>query len=129
LANQATNYLEGKIVEHVLRNVSFTSPATVYLALFSSATDEAGSGTELAGNGYSRQAITFGAHSGGTCTNSNTVTFGPASANWATVTDAAIMDAATTGNMLIYGVLAASKTVNSGESLQFSVGQISVQVL
>ena len=52
-----SNYLEGKLVEHVLRNVAYTSPSAVYLSLHTANPDEDGSGTEVSGNGYSRQKL------------------------------------------------------------------------
>jgi hypothetical protein len=130
MANNKTDYLEGKIVEHVLRNVSYTSPTTVYAALFTSAPGETGGGTEVAGNAYARQAITFGAQSGGTVLNSVDVVFPVATpSGWGTITDFAIFDALTTGNMLYYGTLSSPVTINSGEQFKFAAGALSVQEL
>ena len=41
------------------------------------------------------------------------------SANWGLVTHQAVFDATTVGNMLIYGALAASKNINSGDPAPF----------
>ena len=62
LAEYST-YLENELYDHVLRNAAYTSPTTVYAALFdttgSAALLEAGTLTgEIAGNGYARQSIT-----------------------------------------------------------------------
>ena len=54
----ATNYFEGKILG-VFRGISYSAPASVYLALFLSNPGEAGAGTEVSYDGYVRQAITF----------------------------------------------------------------------
>ena len=56
-----TDYLEGKLSDHTVRHVSYTSPTTVYLALFTSATDDTGGGTECTGGSYARQAAAFSA--------------------------------------------------------------------
>ena len=52
----ATDFLEDKILNHVFRNVAYTAPATVYVGLFTTATTDAGGGTEVTGGGYARQA-------------------------------------------------------------------------
>ncbi len=36
------DYLENKVLEHVLKNTSYTSPVTVYCALFTVAPTDAG---------------------------------------------------------------------------------------
>ena len=121
-----SNYLEGKLIEHVLRNVSFTSPSTVHLSLHTADPTEAGTGTEVSGNNYSRQEITFGAHSDGACANSSEETFTASGGSFGTVTHFGIFDASSSGNLLYYGALTASKTVADGDSLKFAVGSITI---
>ena len=41
-----SNYLENKILDHVLKNISYTSPTTAYVGLFTSDPTDAGTGTE-----------------------------------------------------------------------------------
>lgn len=117
-----SDYLEAALLNEVLRNTGYTPSATVYLALFTNATSDAGGGTEVAGGSYARQAVTFAAPSGGSSANSSTVSFTGMPA--VTVTHAAIMDASTVGNMLFHGALTASKTVGAGDTLSFAAGDI-----
>lgn len=64
--SDASNYLEDAIIDHVFRNTALTSPTTVYVALFTAVSDaEAGTGTEVSGGAYARQAVTFAAPSNG----------------------------------------------------------------
>lgn len=119
-----SDYLEAALLNEVLRNVGYTPPATVYLALFTTATTDAGGGTEVTGGSYARQSITFSAASGGATSNSGAVSFSSMPA--VTVTHAAIMDASTAGNMLFHGPLTASKTVGAGDTLTFAIGDIDV---
>lgn len=125
-----SNYAEDALCNHVFRNTALTSPTTVYMALFTAVTDaEAGTGTEVSGGSYARTAITFGAPSNGVITNSATVTFPTATADWGTVTHGGIFDAASAGNALsIIKALAASKVVNNGDIIRFNTGQISFTV-
>ncbi len=58
----ASDYLEDAIGRHVLMNTPYTSPTTVYLALYTAAPTDTGGGTEVVNSGtsaYVRQAITF----------------------------------------------------------------------
>lgn len=121
-----SNYLEGKLIEHVLRNTSYTSPSAVYLSLHTSNPDEDNSGTEVSGNGYSRQAITFGAHSNGACANTSVEEFTASGGSFGTVSHFGIFDASSSGNLLYYGALTASKVVADGDTLKFAAGSVTI---
>jgi len=123
-----SDYLENKIIDHMLRNQSYTPPTTVYLALFTTATTDAGGGTEVSGGAYARQAATLAAASGGASENSAEITFPQATADWGTITHVALMDAATGGNMLMHTALDASKTVNNGDTFKINSGDLDVTV-
>ena len=136
----ASNYLESKLLDHVLNHGSapYTGVSTVYVGLFASGGNnsalntalESGtnstSGTgnwgyyEINNGSYARQSVTFAAASSGASASNSTVTFPVATANYntagtqgQTVTHIAIVDAATSGNVLFYGALTTSKTVSS----------------
>jgi hypothetical protein len=124
-----TNYLEDAILNAVLRNISFTSPATVYVGLFTADPGEAGSlANEVSGGSYARVAVTFGAPASGTCANTGILTFPTATVSWGIVTHAAILDVATllSGNILYKGALAASKTVDIGDTVSYAIGALTV---
>jgi hypothetical protein len=124
--SQMSNYLENELLDHTLGTGSWTMPTTIYLALFTSNPTDAGSGTEVSGSGYARQAVTFGAAASGSATNSSQETFTASGGNFGTVTHIGIYDASTAGNLLVYGALTSSRTINDGESLIFEVGSITV---
>jgi len=121
-----SNYLENALINAVLRNVSFTSPASVYVALFTTDPTDAGSGTEVSGGSYARVAATFGAPSGGVSTNSGTVSFPTATGSWGSVTHMGIYDASSAGNLLFHGALTVPKTVGNGDTVTFAIGSLSV---
>ena len=123
-----TDFMENKIIDHMLRNQSYTPPATVYVALFTTATSDAGGGTEVSGGAYARQAVTLGAASGGASSNSADITFPQATADWGTITHLALMDALTGGNMLMHTPLDASKTVNNGDTFKINQNDLDVTV-
>jgi len=121
-----SDYLEDNILNHVLRNVAYTSPTTVYLALFTAAPTDVGGGTEVSGGSYARQTVTFAAPISGAVANSGAVTFPLATANWGTIVAAALFDAVSAGNMLYYGALATSKVVDTNDQISFANGSVTV---
>lgn len=123
---EMSNYLENALINAVLRNTSYTSPTTTYLALYTSDPTDADTGTEISGGSYARQSITFGAPSNGVSTNSAAIEFPQATGSWGTITHVAIRDALTTGNMLYHTPLDASKTIASGDIFRIAIGSLSV---
>ena len=126
MAGSFTDYTENKVLDHVVGKTSFTMPST-WLALFTVAPTDAGGGTEVTGGSYARVATTgtdWDAASGGAIANAVALAFPTATANWGTIVAAALMDAATAGNMLIWGDLAVTKTVNTDDTLSFPIGNI-----
>lgn len=115
MADAKSNYLENKVLDHFLGTASTSSPADVYVALFTSSPTDAGSGTEVTGGSYARQTATFASAASGTTDNDADVVFTGMPA--ATVTHFGIYDASTAGNLLWWGAFAASKTTTSGDTL------------
>jgi hypothetical protein len=129
-----THYLEQAVLNATLRDVAFTSPTTLYVALYTTATADDGSGTEVTGAGYARVATTSTAWSApsvttlSTVTNANSITFPTPTASWGTVTNFAILDAATGGNMLYHGTLSSSQTVSTNDIVRFAAGMLSISL-
>lgn len=121
-----SDYLEGAIVNATLRNTTYTSPATVYVGLFTSDPTDAGSGTEVSGGSYVRKAATFGAPSNGETVTTADIAFTQATGTWGTVTHFGIFDASTVGNLLYHGALTTSKTIETGDVFNITAGNLSV---
>jgi hypothetical protein len=121
-----SNFLENALINATLRNTSYTSPATVYVGLYTSDPTDANTGTEVSGGSYARTAVTFGAPSNGVSTNSAAVEFIQATASWGTVGWIGILDAATSGNLLYHTPLDISKVISSGDIFKISIGSLSV---
>lgn len=123
-----THYNENAWLNATLRNVTYTSPANVYAALYSTAPTASTSGTELTGNGYSRQLTTFSSPSSGSISSNVTVTFGPATGNnWPTAVAIGITDASTSGNILYYETIT-NTNIRVGSSVKFDSGQITITI-
>ena len=121
-----SNYLENALINAVLRNTTYTSPATVYVSLYTTDPTDADSGTEVSGGSYARTAVTFGAPSNGVSTNSADVTFPTCTVSWGTVSHIGIHDASTSGNLLFHTPLDTAKTIDSGDIFKITTGNLSV---
>jgi len=87
MAGSKSNYLENKVLDHVLGGGDYTRPATVYVALYTVAPSDTGGGTEVTGGSYARAAVTnnstnWPAASGGEKSNGTEITFETATASW-----------------------------------------------
>jgi len=120
-----SNYLETELLDHVFTNSAYTSPTTVYVSLHTANPDEDASGTEVSGGGYVRQSGSFTV-SGNTATTSASVEYPTATADYGTVTHVAIWDAESSGNMLAYAALTASKTISTGDVFRIPTGDLDI---
>jgi hypothetical protein len=123
-----SNYLENKLLDHVLRNVSYTSPTTVYMGLYTSNPGEGNTGTEVSGGSYARQVVSVTTASGGIVTSSADVTFPQATANWGTISHIGLLDALTSGNLLMYTPLTTSKVIETDDILKVNSGSLTVSL-
>jgi hypothetical protein len=130
----ASNYLKAQIADHIARTSSFTKPSALYLALCTDTVTAADTGstiTEPSGGGYAR--ISIGApsdsvfdYASGVLTNAD-ILEATATGDWGTITDVAICDASTNGNMLIFMELDASKAINS-DVFQIPVADLEIEI-
>lgn len=121
-----SNYLENKLIDHVLRNTALTSPTTVYLALYTTDPTDADTGTEVAGASYARQAVTFGAGVDGATSNTLEIAFPQATESWGTITHVGVRDALTVGNLLYHGILSAPKAVGINDTFKIAIGDLDI---
>jgi hypothetical protein len=125
-----SNYLENKIIDHVLRNTAYTTPGTsIYIAAFTTMPTDAGGGTEVSGGSYARVQVTaWNAPASRATYNTNAINFAQATANWGTVLGIGIFDNSTGGNLLFYGTFTASKAINSGDTLSIAAGDLDISL-
>jgi len=123
-----SNYLENKIIDHMLRNQAYSPPSTLYLALYTDDPTDADTGTEVSGGSYARQSFTLNAASNGATSNSADITFPTATADWGTITHVGIRDASTGGNLLMHSPLDANKTVDNGDTFKINAGDLDITV-
>lgn len=136
-----SNWLSAALLNATLRNTAFSSPATVYLALYTSDPTPADTGTEVTGGGYKRMPITFAApfieqvrfdKNGQTVTvpmqtvkNAADVEFPIATADWGLVSHIGLRTAATGGNLLFSSAIKDAngnpnpRTIQKGDNPKF----------
>jgi len=133
----ASNYLENKVLDHVLKNTAYSQPSSLYLALFNNTSTAAAANLEAgtltdevstSGTAYVRKTVAFAAASSGTAATSATVTFDAATASWGSVTHVAVMDASTSGNVLFWGAVTTAKTIDSGDTFQVTSGNLTISL-
>lgn len=119
-----SDYLENKILDVFFRGQAFTPPATVYLALYTATPTDAGGGTEVAGNGYTRQAIPMATPaSGGVVSNTGVVSFTAVGGDFGTITHVGVFDAPTGGNLMTWDDIIPI-AINNGDTLDFPIGEL-----
>ena len=124
-----SDYLEDKVLDHVFGGTAYTAPGTLYVGLYTAAPSDSGGGTEVSGGSYARKsmpAMTVSGTSPTEATNGAAVEFVTATGSWGTVTHVGVFDAVTTGNLLGWAALTASKTVSSGDVFRFDAGDLDI---
>jgi hypothetical protein len=128
-----SDYLEVQLRKHLFRTGSFTKPTVLGVSLHTTDPLDDASGTEVSGGAYARVNLppldaNWSAPDavGGVAANLAAITFpAPVGANWGTVTHFGIWDAASGGNLLVSGALAAPKTINDGDAApSFAIGAL-----
>jgi len=150
-----SDFLENKLIDWLFRGQAIgitgasaaagSGPTNLYVALLTAAPSDAGGGTEVTGGSYARVAVasslanwagtqaaastTASTGTGGTTSNNNAITFPAPTANWGVVTHMAIYDASAAGNLIWFGALTTSKTINSGDAApSFAATALSIQI-
>lgn len=140
-----TDYLDQALNQEVFGDTAYTVPATLYVALSTTAPTQAKGTTtpywnftEPSGGAYARVAVTNSTTNWAAATsqpatgqeqqNATAITFPTSTASWGTVTDWGIFDAATGGNLLVYGTLSTSQAIGTDTTASFAAGALTISV-
>jgi hypothetical protein len=125
MANKST-YLEVALLNEVLRGTNYVPPASVWVALYSTAPTDAGGGTEITTGACVRKQATFGAPTGSPsqCVASGDVLFPIATLGY-TVVAAGIWDAETNGNLLYWNNVT-NKVIGVGDQYRIPAASLTV---
>jgi len=106
-------------------------PSKMYLGFSKTTPNLAGGNvTEPTGNGYARVPLnSLGAPSNGLVSNTEQVEFAESTAAWGMLTHYVVYDAATGGNLLMYGELSSTRTVEGNTVMFFKAGELKLSVV
>lgn len=133
-ATGKSQYLISKLLNQIFNAAAYSFPATLFMGLWTTAQTAASTGstgTEASYTGYARVSVTANttnfptSTAGAAITNGTAITF-PANAGVLnTITFFAILDAATTGNILYWGSIT-STNINPGDTPQVVASALTV---
>ncbi len=136
-----SNYLEALALDVFIGAQVYAPPANLYVALYTTGTlDEASTGSvplavEVTGGSYVRLAVPNNLTqwpaativTGQTVkTNANLLTFVQSTADWGLITQWALIDAVTNGNIYYYGTFDVAKTIQNGDTATLPVGSLKI---
>ena len=104
-----------------------TADGDLFIGLYTTATTEAGGGTEATFGAYARQAISRTAGftvSVSNATNAGIVTFPEATSGSETITHWGLHTAVTAGDMLYFGAVDTGRLVTTGVTVEFAAGAL-----
>lgn len=140
-----SDYLENKIIDHILRGTPYTAPSgNVCIGLFTTTPVDAGGGTEVSGNNYIRANVAaslsgwtgtqggsgaVSSGSSGFANNAAPIIFPAPTGNWGVIQGFGMYDSFTGGNLLFYGALSIPKTINNGDAApSFAANTLCIQI-
>jgi hypothetical protein len=125
-----SNYMEDAITAWINGTTFPSAPTNTYVQLYSQDPTDAGSATGALYTRvtYAASGWTRGTGGAGTLSNTNAITMQASAGSSATASHFAVFDAATSGNLLFYGALSASKTIAIGDEVKFNALQLTLTV-
>jgi len=122
-----SNYAEDAVLSHLIGKTSFALP-DVSVALYTAAPTDNTSGTEVSGGDYARLATSASDWdvANGTATNTVDFEWPTASADWGSVTSAALVDG--DGNILVFGMASSPKEISQGDSYRIPQGSFTLSL-
>lgn len=138
-ATSMTDYLENKLLDWLIRGQALTQPTNVYISLHTASCSDASAGTEVTGGSYARVtytrslanwagtqsagSTTASSGTGGQTSNNAVVSFAVPSAGWGLASHFFVIDSS---NIIICQALTVAKTINTGDTVSFPIGSITV---
>jgi hypothetical protein len=143
-AQNTGDFGENQIIDTIFRAQGTSLGANVFIGLSTAACSDLSVGTEVAGGSYARVSVarslanwagtqsagstTASTGTGGQTSNNITITFTTPTAGWGTVVSTFITDAASGNNIVVCTNLAVNKTINTGDTVSFSPGQLTYTI-
>ena len=126
-----TDLLERELIDGLLGVTQYTSPAVVYLGLYTSDPTDTGTGAaEISAASYERVSLAglFSASGNGSSLNTAAIGFPVAAEDWGVVTHIGFHKSGVKGtnDMIMYGQMFISASVTTGVTFQFLIGDLTI---
>lgn len=138
-AQALSDYVENNAIDYIFRAQTWTLGASDSVGLSTSACSDSSVGTEVTGGSYARAtytrsmanwagtqsagSTTASSGTGGVTSNNVAISFATPSAGWGLVTHFFVINGS---NLIICQALTVSKTINTGDTVSFPIGSITV---
>ena len=126
MADNLPDIIENQLLDALVGTTAYSVTTPIKLALVTANGSDSAAGTEVTGGSYARQTITFGAASSGQIANNASVTFTSMPA--CTVVGIELYDSAGSPKRLAYGPLTNTRTVSSGDSVEFATSSVTLSL-
>ena len=126
MADNLPNTIENQLLDALVGTSAYTVTTPIKLALMTANGNDSTPGTEVTGGSYTRQTIAFDAAASGSISNNAAINF--TGMPTCTVVGIEIYDNAGTPKRLAYGPLTNSRSVTSGDTVQFAISAVSLSL-
>lgn len=137
-AGEISDALAINLLDLMFRNTAYAAPTT-YIALCTATIGDSDTGstiTEPGAGAYARELVdvnggaspTWDVAVAGEVDNTHAITFTTATASWGTIVAIAICSAVTAGDLLFYDNDMADQLVDDGDTAEFPIGDLDVQM-
>jgi hypothetical protein len=126
MADNLPDTIENELLDALVGTSTYSITGATKLRLMTANGDDASAGTEVTGGSYVAQTIAFDAAASGSIANNASISFTGMPA--VTVVGIEIYDSAGSPKRLAYGALTSSRTVTSGDTVQFASDAITLSL-
>jgi len=126
VADNLPDTIENQLLDALVGTSSYSVTTPIKLALVTANGSDSAAGTEVTGGSYARETISFTSASSGSIENDSAISFTDMPS--CTVVGIEIYDSAGSAKRLAYGALTASRTITSGDTVQFASGAITLSL-
>jgi len=124
-----SNAYANKILDHLFMVTSLSVPGNIFVALATAAILDSDDGDTISepADGYARLAHNvWDAAASGASENTGEITFAASSGDWDETPYFALLDAGTSGDVILHGTLDAAITVSSGDVAHWNAGALDI---
>tara|TARA_B110000908_G_C10252227_1_gene452816 strand:+ start:1527 stop:1910 length:384 start_codon:yes stop_codon:yes gene_type:complete len=121
-----SNFLADSLINATTRAIDYSTPAKVWVALYTTDPTKEDVGTEVDQASYNRLEVTITEPVDGVSTNANEMKWSTATTAWGVIAYVGIRDAETDGNLLYFTNLEEAKDIQVGDQFQIVVDNLTL---